>query len=295
MINDPTRRSFLATSTLATLAAGTRSSHAAESLFHISLAQWTINRELKAGEIDHLDFAKVASDHGYEALEYVNQFFMDKARDETYLAEMKKRAEDHGVKSLLIMCDNEGKIGDPDEAKRTEAVENHHKWIDAARVLGCHSIRVNAYSSGSKEEQLKLVTDGLSRLTDYGAEQEINVLVENHGGYSSDGDWVVSLMQAVDHERCGTLPDFGNFRISEGESYDSYLGVEQLMPWAKGVSVKDQVWDANYNRADLDYDRMLRLVLDTGFRGFCGVEHGGFAGLNASREALEQVRTRLAR
>ena len=291
------RRDFLAKSSLYPLGA-LAMSHTAFSneypLFRISLAQWTINPELKSGKVDNLDFAKVAYDHGIEAIEYVNQFFMDKAEDEAYLGEMKNRAEDLGVKSLLIMCDREGNLGDPDESKRSEAVENHKKWVTAAKFLGCHSIRVNAYSSGSWEEQVKLVIDCLSRITEFGAEHEINVLVENHGGLSSNDERIVEDMEGVGHERCGTLPDFGNFRIKEGESYDSYEGTKKMMPWAKGVSVKDQVWDADANRSALDYDRMLKIVLDAGFNGYCGIEHGGFAGLNASREKLEAVRDRLA-
>lgn len=290
------RRQFLARTGLATGAfalTGTPS-FAEKPLFDISLAQWTINPELKSGKIDNLDFAKVASDHGIMAIEYVNQFFMDKAQDEAYLGEMKKRAADLGVKSLLIMCDREGNIGDPVESERLKAVDNHRKWIDAAKFLGCHSIRVNAYSTGSWEDQVKLVVDGLSRITEYGAEQEINVLVENHGGLSSNAEWLIEVMEEVGHDRCGTLPDFGNFRIKEGESYDSYEGTRKLMPWAKGVSVKDTVWDAENNRSDLDYDRMLKIVLDAGFNGYCGIEHGGFDGLNASREKLEKVRERLA-
>ena len=292
----PSRRKFLTRSSLAlgALAMTGRSAFAAKPLFQISLAQWTINPELKSGKVDNLDFAKVAHDHGIHAIEYVNQFFMDKAQDEAYLGEMKKRAEDLGVKSLLIMCDREGNIGDPDETKRLQAVHNHRKWIDAAKFLGCHSIRVNAYSSGSWEEQVKLVVDGLSRVTEYGAAQGINVLVENHGGLSSNAEWLIEVMKGVAHKRCGTLPDFGNFRIKEGESYDSYEGTRKLMPWAKGVSVKDRVWDAENNQSDLDYDRMLKIVLNAGFNGYCGIEHGGFAGLNQSREKLEQARERLA-
>ncbi|MEM6279460.1 MAG: sugar phosphate isomerase/epimerase family protein [Verrucomicrobiota bacterium] len=293
---DPSRRHFLAQSglSLGALAMTGNAFSAEEPLFKISLAQWTINPELKSGKVDNLDFAQVAHDHGIQAIEYVNQFFMDKAEDEAYLGEMKKRAEDLGVKSLLIMCDREGNLGDPDDAKRTEAVENHKKWVTAAKFLGCHSIRVNAYSSGSWEEQVKLVVDGLSRITEYGAGHGINVLVENHGGLSSNAEWIVEVMEGVGHDRCGTLPDFGNFRIKEGESYDSYEGTKKMMPWAKGVSVKDQVWDAEANRSALDYDRMLKVVLDAGFNGYCGIEHGGFAGLNASREKLEAARERLA-
>ncbi|MDF1858919.1 MAG: sugar phosphate isomerase/epimerase [Verrucomicrobiales bacterium] len=289
------RRRFLAHSglTLGSLAMASTAS-AKEPLFKISLAQWTINPELKSGKVDNLDFAQVAHDHGIHAIEYVNQFFMDKAKDQAYLGEMKKRAADLGVKSLIIMCDREGNIGDPDEKKRSQTVDNHRKWIDAAKILGCHSIRVNAGSSGTWEEQVKLASDGLSRLTAIGADQGINVIVENHGGLSSNADWLAEVITKVDNERCGTLPDFGNFRIKDGESYDSYRGIEKLMPWAKGVSVKDTVWDDEGKQSQLDYERMLKIVLDAGFRGYCGIEHGGFAGLNQSRERLEQAREKLA-
>ncbi|MDF1825002.1 MAG: sugar phosphate isomerase/epimerase [Verrucomicrobiales bacterium] len=292
----PSRRQFLSRSSLAAGAFAMTGTPALadKPLFKISLAEWTINPELKSGKIDHLDFAQVAHDHGIQALEYVNQFFMEKAGDKSYLGEMKKRADDLGVRSLIIMCDREGNIGDPDEAARNQTVENHRKWIDAASFLGCHSIRVNAGSSGTWDEQVKLATDGLTKLNAFGAEAGIGIIVENHGGLSSNADWLAKVITTVGHENCGTLPDFGNFRISEKESYDSYEGIRKLMPWAKGVSVKDVVWDAETNHFDLDYDRMLKIVIDAGFDGYCGIEHGGFAGLNQSREKLEQVRDRLA-
>jgi L-ribulose-5-phosphate 3-epimerase len=299
MISLPsTRRQFLSRAGVASaaLCLGSASMAADKKRlrFKISLAQWTINRELKSGKIDNLDFAKVASDHGIYALEYVNQFFMDKANDEAYLAEMKKRAADLDVKSLIIMCDREGNIGDPDTEKRQKTVDNHRKWIDAAKFLGCHSIRVNAASKGTWDEQVKLAADGLATLTEFGAKHQINVIVENHGGLSSNADWLAEVIQLVDHPRCGTLPDFGNFRIKDGESYDSYRGIKKLMPWAKGVSVKDSVWDDKGNQAPLDFVRMLKIVLDAGFDGYCGIEFGGFANLNASRESLEQAREQLS-
>lgn len=293
-----TRRQFLQQTSLAVgaLCAGSASMAADKKPlpFQISLAQWTINKELKAGKIDNLDFAKVAHDHGIFAIEYVNQFFMDKANDKSYLAEMKRRAADLGVKSLIIMCDREGNIGEPDTTKRQKTIDNHRKWIDAAKFLGCHSIRVNAGSAGTWEEQVKLAADGLARLTELGDRQKINVIVENHGGLSSNADWLTEVIQLVDHKRCGTLPDFGNFRIKDGESYDSYRGIRKLMPWAKGVSVKDVVWDDKGNQAPLDYDRMLKIVLDAGFHGYCGIEFGGFENLQASRKSLEQARERLS-
>ena len=292
--NDVSRRQFLTQTGLAvgTLTAGAAWTKDAAQL-QISLAQWTINRELRSGKIDNLDFAKVAAEHGIHAVEYVNQFFMDKAKDAKYLGEMKKRAADQGVKSLLIMCDREGNIGDPDSAKRKQTVDNHRKWLDAAKFLGCHSIRVNAGSSGTWDEQVKLAADGLSRLTAIGAKLGLNVIVENHGGLSSNADWLVEVIKKVDHERCGTLPDFGNFRIKPGESYDSYRGMQKLLPFAKGVSVKDRVWDDKGKQSALDYDRMLKLVHASGFRGYCGIEFGGYANLTASRKKLQTAISKL--
>ena len=291
---DVSRRQFL---TQTGLAAGALTSGAAWAKdvapLQISLAQWTINRELRSGKIDNLDFAKVAAEHGIHAVEYVNQFFMDKAKDANYLGEMKKRAADQGVKSLLIMCDREGNIGDPDSAKRKQTVDNHRKWLDAAKFLGCHSIRVNAGSSGTWDEQVKLAADGLSRLTAIGAKMGLNVIVENHGGLSSNADWLVEVIKKVDHKRCGTLPDFGNFRIKPGESYDSYRGMQKLLPFAKGVSVKDRVWDDKGKQFELDYDRMLKLVHASGFRGYCGIEFGGYANLTASRKKLQTAISKL--
>ena len=291
---DVSRRQFL---TQTGLAAGALTSGAAWAKdiapLQISLAQWTINRELRSGKIDNLDFAKVAAEHGIHAVEYVNQFFMDKAKDANYLGEMKKRAADQGVKSLLIMCDREGNIGDPDAAKRRQTVDNHRKWLDAAKFLGCHSVRVNAGSSGTWDEQVKLAADGLSRLTAIGAKMGLNVIVENHGGLSSNADWLVEVIKKVDHKRCGTLPDFGNFRIKPGESYDSYRGMQKLLPFAKGVSVKDRVWDDKGKQFELDYDRMLKLVHASGFRGYCGIEFGGYANLTASRKKLQTAISKL--
>ena len=182
--------------------------------FKISLAEWSLHRALNSKEIDHLDFAAIAkNDFSINAIEYVNSFFFNHAKDNAYLIEMKNRADDHGVKSLLIMCDNEGNLGEPEEKKRIQAVQNHYKWAEAAKFLGCHSIRVNARSFGTYDEQIKLAADGLRRLVEFGDNIEINIIVENHGGLSSNGEWLSSVMKEVNHPRIGTLPDFGNFRI----------------------------------------------------------------------------------
>jgi len=301
----PTRRSFLQTSAVAVAGAATigltRSVLAEEEtkekkeLFHISLAQWSLHRALRAKKIDNLDFAKVSKEEfGIEAVEYVNQFFKDKAKDEKYLGEMKKRAEDYGVKSLLIMIDGEGRIGDPDDKKRTMAVENHYRWVEAAKFLGCHSIRVNAGSAGEYEDQLKLAADGLSRLSEFAAKHDLNVIVENHGGLSSNGKWLASVMKTVDKPNCGTLPDFGNFH-----DYDRYQGVTETMPWAKAVSAKSHDFDDDGNETKTDYEKMMKIVLDAGFHGYVGVEYEGrnldeYAGITATKKLLERVREKLS-
>ncbi|HVX60707.1 MAG TPA: sugar phosphate isomerase/epimerase family protein [Pirellulales bacterium] len=269
-------------------------------LFRISLAQWSLHHAFFDGKLDNLDFAKTARrDYGIEAIEYVNQFFKDKAQDKKYLGEMKQRAKDEGVSNQLIMIDGEGNLGDADEKKRTEAVEKHHKWVEAAKFLGCHSIRVNARSSGSYEEQLERAADGLRRLTEFGDQHGINVLVENHGGLSSNGQWLAAVIKQVGMQRCGTLPDFGNFKIKDGEEYDRYQGVAELMPYAKAVSAKTHDFDEQGNELHTDYLKMMKIVLAAGYHGFVGIEYEGSQlsepeGIKASKKLLEKVRDELS-
>ena len=265
-------------------------------LFEISLAEWSLHRALRAGELTNLDFPLVTKQtYGLDAVEYVNSFFMDKAQDQEYLEELKSRCDSEGVKSLLIMCDGEGFLGDPDDAKRLIAVENHYRWIDAAKYLGCHSIRVNAQSDGNWETQRDLAADGLRRLAQHGEQNDINVIVENHGGLSSNGEWLSSVIRQVDNDWCGTFPDFGNFETSPGEWYDRYKGVEELMPFAAAVSAKSHEFNEEGQEVRTDYLRMLSIVLDAGYRGYIGVEYEGDDlseedGINATISLLTATR-----
>jgi sugar phosphate isomerase/epimerase len=275
-------------------------------LFPISLAQWSLHRALHAGTLDPLDFPKVAkSEYGIDAVEYVNSFYKDHATDRAHFDALKKRAADHGVKSLLIMVDGEGDIGASDEAERAQTVTNHLKWLEVAKQLGCHAIRVNAQSSGSFEEQQKLAADGLRRLVERAAPMDLDVIVENHGGLSSNGAWLAGVMKLVDHPRCGTLPDFGNFcldwsRQNEPDAwYDRYQGVAELMPFAKAVSAKSHDFDEAGNETGTDYRKMMKIVLDAGYRGHVGVEYEGARlsepdGIRATKALLETVRSELA-
>lgn len=272
----------------------------ASPLFKISLAEWSLHRSLFGGKLDNLDFpAFTKKQFAIDAVEYVNQFFKDKAKDQKYLTDLKKRAADHGVTNVLIMIDDEGALGDPDEEKRRQAVENHYKWVEAAKFLGCHSIRVNAKSDGSFDEQMKLAADGLSQLTAFGEKHGINVIVENHGGLSSNGAWLAGVMKMVDNPRCGTLPDFGNFRVSDSEQYDRYKGVMELMPYAKGVSAKSHEFNAEGDEVQIDYVKMLKIVLDAGYHGYIGIEWEGdkpdeIEGIRLTHQLLKRVRNQLA-
>ena len=274
-------------------AAEQSSSQHSKEPFKISLAQWSWHRRLRGEQqpkLDNLDFAKEADSLGIKAIEYVNQFFKDKAEDTSYLAEMKERAKDLGVKSQLIMCDGEGQLGDPDSQQRAQAVTNHHKWVGAAKFLGCHSIRVNAASKGSDEEQLKLAVDGLRRLSEYAAGYKLNVLVENHGGLSSNAEWLTSVIEKVGLPNCGTLPDFGNFP----PEINRYEAVKKLMSHAKAVSAKSYDFDEKGDETKIDYYRMMKIVLDAGYHGYVGIEYEGERlsendGILATKRLLEKI------
>jgi sugar phosphate isomerase/epimerase len=267
--------------------------------FKISLAEWSLNQTLFGKKLDNLDFpAKAKNDFGISAVEYVNQFFFDKAKDQSYLTELKKRCDDHGVTSVLIMVDGEGNIGDVNKTLRDKTVDNHKKWIDAAKFLGCHSVRVNAYGVGTREEVAKAATDGLWLLSDYAKNVGLNVIVENHGSYSSDGQWLTKIISDTGMSNCGTLPDFGNFCITHDgkncvEEYDRYKGVAEMMPFAKGVSAKSHRFDASGNCLETDYYKMLSIVKASGYTGYIGIEYadGDISeddGIRATKALLEK-------
>lgn len=250
---------------------------ASDKWFDISLAQWSLNKAFWSGEKDRMRFAQIAKhEFGINAIEYVNQFYM-KNYSKQVLDELVRVSNGEGVRNVLIMCDREGRLGDPDGAKRTAAVQNHLRWIEAARALGCHAIRVNASSEGKFDEQLKLAAEGLRSLSEIADTYGISVIVENHGGLSSNGAWLAAVMRQVDHPRCGTLPDFGNFRINRetGEEYDRYLGTEQIMPFAKGVSAKTHAFNPEGLERDMDYPRLMEIVKASGYRGYIGIEWEG--------------------
>ena len=289
--------------------------------YDISLAQWslhnaffggsnqdwsTFGKKLREspesvlqGELHPDDFPSIAAGYGINVIELVNTFYFGKTNDMDYWASFKKKCEDAGVTVGLIMCDALGDIGNADETARMKAVENHYPWVDIAKFLGAHTIRVNAAGEGTAEEVAENAVAGLKKLGEYGASKGINIVVENHGGYSSDGSWLAGVMKAVNMDNVGTLPDFGNFCIERGpdgclNEYDRYKGMAELMPYAKGVSAKSNVFDANGNEANSDYVRIMNIVKESGFKGTVGIEYEGNElsedeGIKATKALLEKV------
>ena len=264
--------------------------------FEISLAEWSLHKALNSGKLKHLSFPEKAKrDFGITAVEYVSTFFKGLHVDKNYLGELKRITDYHGVSNVLIMVDGEGALGAADKKERSKAVENHHQWVETAKFLGCHSIRVNARGSGGAEELAKTAADGLRQLSEFAQPFEIGVIVENHGGLSSNGTWLAGVMKDVGLPNCGTLPDFGNFNIGNGEEYDRYLGTEELMPYAKGVSAKSYDFDSEGNETKMDYERLLKIVKKSGYRGYIGIEYEGSRlseeeGILVTKKLLETLR-----
>ncbi len=261
--------------------------------FKLSLAQWSLNRPIFAGELDPMDFAQRANELGFEGLEYVTSFYgqrINSAEDpevemQIVLDSLKAKSEEYNMKNLLLMIDGEGDLATMDEAERNQAVENHKKWVDAANFLGCHSIRVNLFGEEVPEEWKKAAADALTKLSEYAKAKNVNILVENHGYLSSNIDLLVEVMEMVNMDNCGTLPDFGNFCLKrEGgerwdaeciEEYPKYEGVRKMMPYAKAVSAKSYSFDEEGEEEVIDYKRMLEIVKNAGYTGYIGVEFEG--------------------
>ncbi len=270
----------------------------------ISLAQWSLNRAFFAGERNPEHFARIAhAEFGITAVEYVNAFYTDKGKDTKFWNQMRQQAYDEGVESLLIMVDHEGDLGARNGKKRDIAVENHYKWLDAIKILGGHSIRVNAFGNGTPKQLKAALVDGLGQLAEYGESVGISVLVENHGLHTSDADFMVSILQEVNNPYLGTLPDFGNWCLSAewgsiqnpcDDRYDPYRGVSQFMPYAKGVSAKSYEFDAQGEETRINYPQMLKIVKKAGFTGYIGIEYEGKylsepEGIRATKKLIEKT------
>lgn len=286
------RRSFLQTFAAALPALP---AFAQKKRFQISLAEWSIHRAINSRMITNLDFPRIAREQfGIEGLEFVNGLWAAPTQD--YVAQLKKRMADTGTKGVLIMCDGEGLMGHSNRAVRMKAAMNHRKWVDIAAELGCRAIRTNMYSdvkpSGNAEidQVLGYCAESFNNICGYAAPANINVIIENHGGISSDPDVVVRLMKKVNLPNFGTLPDFGNFP----KEVDRYEAVKKLMPYAKGVSFKCYDFSPAGDETMMDVPKMMNIVTEAGYNGWVGIEYEGnrlseFEGIAAAKRLLDRI------
>ena len=260
--------------------------------FKLSLAQWSLNKGIYSGDFDPYNFAKTAKELGFSGLEYVNQLYSDVMESRNKHQAIKKfvkksndEAERYSIENLLIMIDGEGDLAISNVRKRNAAIENHKKWIDAASQMGCHSVRVNLYGVEQKKKWMEYSSISLTRLSEFSKDYNINVIVENHGSLSSNAELLMQVINNVNLKNCGTLPDFGNFCIKRVEGdlyesdcdkeYDRYKGIKEMMPKAFAVSAKSNSFDNKGDELYTDYLKMLKIVKESGYNGYIGVEYEG--------------------
>lgn len=286
-----------------------------ESLYKLSLAQWSFNKSFKYGDVSPYEFAKMASELDFEGLEYVSQLYTDvmesddkAAAIEAFVEKNNTLAAQYKMKNVLIMIDDEGDLSTTDEERRLEAIENHKLWIEAAHKMECSSIRLNLHGENDVALWTENSVSSLKALSEFAKPLNVNIIVENHGGNSSNANLLMNVINQVNYENCGTLPDFGNFCLSKdwgslkenkcNNPYDPYLGVSEMMPKAFGVSAKAYDFDASGNETILDYQKLLSIVKKAGYKGFIGVEYEGDhlseeEGIIATKKLIEKTMSSL--
>jgi L-ribulose-5-phosphate 3-epimerase len=237
----------------------------------ISLAAWSLNQSFfKAKRWKNVDLPRICREQfDIGGLEFVNQFFENPMRG--HLNELKKNGNAHGVQFVLIMVDGEGDMSAADKKERLQAAVAHRKWVDIAHYLGCHAIRCNMGGPRkdwqNDKDIVSRAAESFNHLLEYARGADLNVVIENHGGASSNADVVVSLMKAVNNPNFGTLPDFGN--VNAGDDHADVI--RKIVPWAKGISVK-AMWAADGTHPRFDIEKLIGICKDAGYQGFWGIE-----------------------
>jgi len=239
--------------------------------FQIGIQEYTFNRWLKSGKLDHLDYpALVKKELGISHVEYWNRPFAGKHTDQKYLGELVRRTRGEGIKNVLILVDEKHELDHVSQSERDKSVELHKAWVDCAAQLGCDAIRVNCRSGGDPDENLKQAVDGMGRVCEYAKGTAVKIIIEPHGRNSQNPDWLIRVMKELNHSHAGLLPDFNNF----GE-YDRYRAVRMTLPFASAVCAKALKFDEKGNERNTDYERMLKIVHDSSYSGVISIEFEG--------------------
>ena len=273
----------------------------------ISLAQWSLHRAIKINQtLSPFDFSLKAREMGFDAVEYVSSLYWNELKTKPIKKVTKtllKNSKDNGIKNLLIMVDGEGDLASNSKNKRQKSIDNHKKWIEMANDLGCHSIRVNLNGEKSKNKWIEYSSESLTQLCLISRKDKINIIVENHGGLSSNASYLAKVMKNVNLDNCGTLPDFGNFCIKKIDpenyfsqcinEYDKYEGMTELMPYAKAVSAKSYDFDSNGEESTIDFKRIIEITKEFNYNGYYGIEYEGLnlgenEGISKTKKLIEK-------
>ena len=270
-----------------------------KSKLDIGLQMYSFAPLIMQGKFDLLGFPDlVKNTYGINGAEYWSIPFMGRENDKDFLNDIKRRSDDNGVDNLIILVDDIDiktmqsgpSLASSNKNDRDTAIDYHKKWIDVAKEIGCHSIRVNLKSDESDNKKiLDNSSESISRLIEFSKQDNISIVIENHGGITADADWLVSLIKNVDNKYVGTLPDFGdyNFCVDRGalnfddigkvckNQYDKYLGVKKLMPYAKGVSAKSHEFGKDGEELSTNYSRMIKIISESNYKGYITIEYEG--------------------
>ena len=278
----------------------------------ISLQCFSFASEFYTGKFDLSNFSKIIREtYNLDGAEYWSIPFMGKEKNSSFLSELKQKSNDYGVKNTIILVDlldmetmkQGNSLASVNKKERNQAVEDHKPWIDAAKSIGCDSIRINLWSDASKDEVMKVSIESISKLLEYCSDKNISIVIENHGGYTGDAKWLVNLIKKINNKNLGTLPDFGTLNfcvkrdVSDSEifsskclnQYDKYLGVKELLPYAKGISAKSTQFDLKGNETDTNFKKMIRLIKKSNFEGYMSIEYEG-----AIRDTFSQQNNHLS-
>ncbi|WP_173021370.1 serine hydrolase [Lewinella sp. W8] len=252
-----------------------------------SLGQWSFHRELFSGEMTSIDFVEAAAELGFDGVEYVNQFFLDRVEDHAFLDSLAAAAAAADIAGVMLLVDNAGNLGASDPGERQRAIEQHLAWVGAARQLGCPIMRVNAHGDGTPDEIMAACEAAIRPLAVAAGREGVQIVIENHGGISNDGEWLAELVGRLADVGVGSLADFDNWCVERENGqlwgapctnrYDRYRGMMDLMPTAVGVSVKAFNFDAAGEEPDIDFGTMFDIIHAHDYRGFLGIEYEGDA------------------
>ena len=302
---DHKRRNFIQTTIAASLGIPLMGSNLiSDSLLNdqnikISLQCYSFASSLFTKKMNIIDFPKIVrEDFNIDAAEYWNRPMVEKRRDSNFIRELNKRTNDYGLENTFMLVDlinfqtGESKsLCSRDKIERNFAIEEHKEWIEFSKAIGCKGIRVNLWSDNMTRSEVKSISqDSLGELLEFSNKINMSIVIENHGGYTSDAKWLIDLIKSINHPKLGTLPDFGtrNFCIKRApktesgifgsqcvDQYDKYKGVKEMLPYAKGISAKSHTFNNDGEEMSTDYKKMINLIKASGFNDYIAIEYEG--------------------